>query len=217
MAASKTFLQSTGVVTGNNPVTFSAQNLGAASSDRIIVVGIAAHSTNATTDISSVTIAGVTATLSKVHRNTSSQNRITAVVAASVPTGTSGDIVVTYSAAAARTGIGVWRTTGMDITANDTAGSSANAPTASLTISSDGLGFGMAYTGEGTTTSWTNLTEEWDDQATFTTHTWSGASSSLSGTETRTATFASPLVSSGAFVAYPSASSPTNSGFLAFM
>ena len=87
-----------------NIYTFSDAAIGAATGDREIVVGVLGIGNNRV--LNAVAIGGVTATL---HRNfTSSGNRL-AICSANVPTGTTGDIVVTFNGAVAACSVAVFR------------------------------------------------------------------------------------------------------------
>ena len=72
--------------------TFSAQNLGVASADRRIVVCVRGWADNSTT-VSSATIGGVAAT---IHINQGMNFGSAAIFSAIVPTGATGDIVITW-------------------------------------------------------------------------------------------------------------------------
>jgi len=93
-----TFLQTASDATNLQTYTFSSQNLGAANSKRYIIVAIASRNTRLGTTINSVRIGGVTATISVQSNHDDSPNSSVAGLAvANVPTGTTGDIVVTFS------------------------------------------------------------------------------------------------------------------------
>ena len=92
--------------TDDNPVsnafTFSSHGLGTAASDRKIILGITAlHGSTRT--LSSVTIGGVTATITVQANGSSADHQ--SIVIADVPTGATGDIVVTFSASTTVCGI----------------------------------------------------------------------------------------------------------------
>src|SRR3990167_11105596 len=93
--ASVAFLQVNGSATDLTTYTFSAENLGVAASDRFIVVTITGRSSDGgARTIDTVTIGGVTATINIQIANSGSFNGI---ATAAVPTGTTGDIVITWS------------------------------------------------------------------------------------------------------------------------
>lgn len=157
---------------GGSSNTYSV-NFGTAASSRIIVgcfstiiLGTVAPSGNAT-----ATIAGIAAP--NLVQSSTINGRVTAMFAAVVPTGTSGNIVVTLAGSdkfSTQAGIGVWAIyNGVSATPVEThadsfpvTGSSLNL---SLTSSSAGAGIGFACIGStGTSPSWawTGLTENFD-------------------------------------------------------
>ena len=93
--------------------TFSSQNLGTAAPDRHIIVGVAARKGGSATTISSVTVGGVSATIVDQYSNSDSNSNISGIAIASVPTGTTGDIVVTFGAQMVRAVIAVYRATNL--------------------------------------------------------------------------------------------------------
>jgi hypothetical protein len=140
--------------------TFSGKTLGAAASDRIIVVGT--FSTNAVKTVSAVTIGGVSA--AQVVAATNSGGEQCALWQAAVPTGTTGDIVVTWSGAEVGCGIGVWRIVGATSAAHASSGVSGASPLSS-TLDIPANGVAIAYSGAASsnrTAAWTGLTEGFD-------------------------------------------------------
>ena len=140
--------------------TFSGQALGAAASDRIIVVG--GFSTNAVQTVSSVTIGGVSAT--QVVAATNSGGEQCALWQAAVPSGTTGDIVWTWSGAEVGMGIGVWRIIGATASAHASSGvTGASALSSTLDIPENGVA--IAYSGSASssrTATWSGLSEVFD-------------------------------------------------------
>tara|TARA_R110000796_G_scaffold4849_7_gene18405 strand:- start:6893 stop:8716 length:1824 start_codon:yes stop_codon:yes gene_type:complete len=87
--------------------TYSNCDIGAASSDRIILVSSGTTGGGGSvTDISSVTVGGTTLTEQFLY--VGSDNQCIAFHAGSVTSGTIENIVVTYNSNASRSGIGVW-------------------------------------------------------------------------------------------------------------
>lgn len=204
MAASTTFLQSANNAGNNSTYTFSSQNFGAAAADRYIIVAVHLDFSNQSNSVSSVTIGGVTAT----HLGTQTGNQyLTAFYMALVPTGTSGNVVVTCSTIALAGAIGMWSATGIHSVPAIVKTNNAEDPTATVDIPAGGAVVAAAYSPTNTTTSWTNLTERYD--AVFadgaSNHTITGASDNFaSQTNARaiTADFGSPTTgrSTGVFV-----------------
>lgn len=141
--------------------TFSSQALGTAASDRKIVVG--AFAVNAVKAVSSMTIGGVSASL--VVAKTNSGGEQIELWQAAVPTGTTGDVVVTWAGGQLGCGIGVFRIVGAESAAHDTGGSAAaGAGSDTLDIPANGVAVGVAGTNPNgiPTWTWTGLTEDYD-------------------------------------------------------
>lgn len=156
------FLQTAGDATDLTTYTFSSQNLGATASDRFIICAITGRSSDGSArTLSSATIGGVTATINCQINNSGSMS---AIVAASVPTGTTGDVVLVFSSTMTDANIALYRATGLSsATAIDTGTSSADPGTDTLTIKSGGVLVGIATDDDGThTCTWTGLTENYD-------------------------------------------------------
>jgi hypothetical protein len=142
--------------------TFSAQAIGTAAADRY--VHVFGGGSNDTSAVSSVTIGGVTATINKTQTGTSCT---TFIATALVPTGTTADIVIVWGGAQVRCGIGVWSSTGLtSATALDTAGTTTDAATMTLTNSvSGGFAIAGAWANLATSLTWTGSpspTEDFD-------------------------------------------------------
>lgn len=211
MAATRTFLQTAVSTTSASTYTFSSQNFGTESADRYIVAAAVGRSDDATGTITldSVSIGGEAATLSVNHRNTGGSNITFAAFAiAHVPTGTTGDVVVTFSGAILRCGIALYSATSVDPTPTDTGVSSANDPTTSLDVAAGGIAFATGYTSQASAAdSVAGVTEDYDTIV-------SANSSFVGGSDefatlqtglTVTIDFATPLSSAGVFVSYPEA------------
>lgn len=138
--------------------TFSAQSLGAAASDRKIIVGIGWSSATAQT-LSSVTIGGVTATIIGQIESSGSSSGPSALVIAAVPTGATGDVVVTLSGGVQRLGIGIFRVVGLvSSTAHATATDDtavSGVVTTTLNVPANGIVVAMAGSVDGASWSWT--------------------------------------------------------------
>lgn len=146
-------------------------SFGTEAGGRYIVAAIQSRA-NAARSISSVSIGGVTATELITVNATGSGADIAALYIALVPTGATGDVVVTFSAAMVRAMCSVYRVTGCSPAAADTA-SDTTFSTADLSASIDcpagGAIFAAAEVLMSTGTSsntWTNLTEASDQQST---------------------------------------------------
>lgn len=98
LPAEVAFLQATSNdVTSDTTHTFAGQSIGVAAASRRIIVTIHAEETGAgaSTPITSVTIAGVTATIHITERDAGNGD-ICAIASAAVPTGTTGSIVIVF-------------------------------------------------------------------------------------------------------------------------
>lgn len=177
--------------------TFSGQSIGTADANRIVIVGLVGRTATATLDISSVTIAGVAATLVKKQITTSGTPTAMAVALykAAVPTGTTGDVVVTFNEASLRAAIAVWKLVTATAAETATAASSADPADVSLTIPSGG-GVVVFVAGSASTSyTPTGYTENVDAAigATTTIYT-AGTNTTSSGATTLTADGAAPPV-----------------------
>ena len=121
--------------------------LGGPSAGRTIVVCVVTQSA-----IGTVTIAGVTATKDVEHIGGSSTRA--AVFRATVPTGTTGDVVVPIGASSTRCGVGVYRIGGaVTVASTDTAA-------AALTVAAGDFAVACAYATSASTT-WTGGTRDY--------------------------------------------------------
>lgn len=145
--------------------TFSSQNLGTAASDRCIVVTIGTRDTGATTKtIDSVTIGGVSATIVIQKQYAVTNSTVSGIAIAAVPTGTTGDVVITMSEAMLRMATSIYRVDGVDCTVStDAEGSIVSGPSASLYVPAGGVAVGTgAFSSAGSTVTWSGLTEDTD-------------------------------------------------------
>lgn len=159
------YLDKNANTTTQTTFTFSSQTLGVEASDRYIILGISARKAGITGTISSVTIGGVSATIiNQVANNTGSNNSTVGLAIALVPSGATGDIVVTMSEAFLRCGIAFWRATGLEsATPNDQGTSTATNPTTDLDIgTSGGFAIGLASSATSTSGTLTNIDEDFD-------------------------------------------------------
>lgn len=156
------FLQSAFSNTNASSYTFAAQNLGAAAADRHIIVaavgGLSAHT------VSSITVGGVTATNVASVASTANTIRSTLQIAA-VPTGTTGDVVVTLNTTIHDYAIGLYRATGLASAATDDSGTSGTGDPVSVSgidVQRNGFAIGAGGSSNILSTTWTELTEDFD-------------------------------------------------------
>lgn len=129
--------------------TFANCNLGAADANRMIIVCGNMRSGSVVT-LTSVTVQGIAATIDKEERNTSNALTSSFIAHALVPTGTTGDIVVTWSGVGpVLQGIGTYRVTKYaSATPQVTAGAQrTGAGTMDLTLAAAPRGFQVGVGG----------------------------------------------------------------------
>lgn len=169
--------------------TFSSQSIGTAAANRYVVVGITAYTLSSSTSISSVTIGGVSATQLAQAYSGGVNEDLSALYIAAVPTGTTADVVITFSTAPYRCGIGVYRV--IDLLSSTptntyTASSTSNPLSVSADISAGGVAIavaGMVNSGAAGTYTWAGLTERYDATVGFAA-THSGASADFASAQT---------------------------------
>lgn len=152
-------------VNGLTTYTFTAAAIGSASADRYVAVVVSGHHSAART-ISSVTVAGQATTV-KVSNTTVADDATWAIYLTDAPvtTGTTADIVVTWSAGAFSTGIVQYALTGLQsTTATDSQITDTDAATMNLTVSAGGaaIGGGINKSATDRTFITTGLTENVD-------------------------------------------------------
>lgn len=127
--------------------TSTASTLGAASSDRVVIVALASGTSGANANFSTVTVGGVSATRI-VNTTGGSATRLLEIWFALVPSGTTGNIVVTASGTVQRLAMDWWTITGTTQTtyaarnaANvEIAPSNGSLTTTAITIPPGGVG-----------------------------------------------------------------------------
>jgi len=215
-AVTSDFLQG-GVDTADlTTYTFSAANLGTADAARYIVVCFHQRAAGTPT-LSSASIGGVSATIvAQATLDTGGgASNTTAIVIAAVPTGTTGDIVATWSAGAVRCAYQAYRLVGISsATASDTDTSvAAGDPTVNLDIPAGGWTVGGAISGTGSVAgpvTWTGITED-DDTNLETSCTVTSANGDFATTQTGlalTADYTSPSFSVGVFASWDDEGAP---------
>lgn len=143
--------------------TFSTQSLGSAAADRFIICAVTGRASDGgARTISSVTIGGVSAT---INAQVDTSGTSTGIVCAAVPSGTTGDVVVTWSDTMTDANIALYRCTGLSsATALATATSAADPGVGTVIIKTGGIIIGIATDDDGShTCTWTGLTENYDE------------------------------------------------------
>ena len=174
--ATISFVASSIDTTDLTTVTFTAHAIGAAHKNRKVVVAVTGAVSTRT--VSTLTVAGASAEL--VRRQQSGTTTVE-MWQADVMEGTTGDIVVTWSGAQDRTGIGVWAVYNARRYAHDTQASTVLDPSVSLIVPADGVAIAVNLpNGSGTTSHlWTGLTEQYDQNLEGVSGRQSGASGSF--------------------------------------
>lgn len=175
---------------GTSTQTFTSAAIGTASGDRLVIVGIVIGKDSGTwsaNPVSSMTIGGISAT--QVGSQLLCEGTTTAalaIFAASVPTGTTANIVATLAANGAAD-IVIWNATGLSsTTASDTKSDNATPFTQSLTVPVGGFGIGLAGGESVTSWTWSNMTERSDAASGI--YVASGADTTSTGSISVTAT-----------------------------
>lgn len=184
--------------------TFTAQGIGVATANRVVIVAPSGESTGAQRTLTSVTLDGTPA-VQQVNQTTNdgaNNSIISAIFSLAVSTGATANIVLTFSGTMERAAIGVWATTGLlSATATATAVNSAITSQASLgaslTTQAGGVAVGAVQAninGGGTmgAITWTNMTGNYDVSfdGSNVRHGGSSNATAPGSTQTKTANFA---------------------------
>ena len=144
---------------GKTVYTILGAALGIAAPGRKIGLGVTGGGAAART-VSTLTVAGIVATY--VGRISAGSTTVE-IWEADVPTGTTGDIVITWSGSLSRIGVDVFDiANAAGSTFTDSGLSSANPLSDSLTIPTGGVGIGFAANVNSNGATWANLTEDSD-------------------------------------------------------
>jgi hypothetical protein len=165
--------------------TFSSVSFGEAAGRSLVVVYVSGHDSNSRS-ISSVTIGGVAAT----EVTASSAGIMCGGLYQAYATGTSGDVVVTFSGECDAAGLGVWALYDLQsTTASSSASNAATSSDVSVNVNTLANGFliagGSARTGTTRTYTWTNATERFDT-------TYTGSNSGHTGADFTSTTAETP-------------------------
>lgn len=174
--------------TSQTTYTFSSVSFGTEASDRVTIVGFASRANASGRTINSVTINGVSATYANIGSFTDASNSdFAAIYYADNPTGTTGDVVITFNAAMLRCSLQVFRMVGhlssapYDIAADNT----GDPLDGNVNVVAGGAAIGVVNVqgGGGTGNAWTGLTESVDAVLTGS-HQWSTAFDTFVAAET---------------------------------
>lgn len=155
---------------GGSPITYSALSFGVADVNRVIVVQICNRAGATSALIASVTIGGISATqVSGALADTGGTGLwVSDMWQATVPTGTSGNVVVTYANSSTRSAVDLYRIVTATKTATaavsaQNAATSAGLTSPSITVPVGGVAisiFGSRGPASGTDVTWTNATKD---------------------------------------------------------
>lgn len=149
--------------TNTSSYSFAGCSLGTADSTRKVVVVIKGGDAGLGFTVSSVTVAGVAASLVVGDTSGNSENRVE-IWSAAVPSGTTGTIAVTWSGTKSQCGIGVYAIYGASASAYATGTSSSGTTTthtSSIDIPAEGCVIAVGGCASATAT-WTNADENFD-------------------------------------------------------
>jgi hypothetical protein len=180
------------ILTYNTRVTtlsgqnWTGVNFGTAATGRVIVVGIGGITGAGVPNIAGVTLGGVTATMQARIQSPSTSNGIE-IWTATVNTGTTGDITLSWSSQVNYRVVGVWSVYSANPTpyaTNTSSGDSGSGdPSATISVPAGGCIIGALTAQTSGSISWTNLTEKYQDKLDASS-TYTGASDIFSTTQT---------------------------------
>ena len=157
--ATVTYTDSSASDTDLTTYTFSSLSIGEASTSRHVIVAVLAS--NAAATVSTLTVGGVSASLAK---RATATNGIAEIWIVAVPTGATGNVVVTFNAGSNRASVGVWAAYNLlSATATDSDESNADPGVISIDVQAGGILVAGVYSASGTVSyTWTNITERFD-------------------------------------------------------
>lgn len=216
-SATATYIGGTGSAADSNTYTFSTFAIGPALAGRKIAVAVSGReSGGGGVTLDSATIGGVSATINVQVTNS---GNLQAIIIASVPTGTTADIVVNFSSTMGNADIDVYYVTGVGSnTATDTGTSTANVGTYDLDVVAGGIAIAMMKNDNGShTATWAGVGESYDD-ADAATNDISGGCRSFLATQTNLTVSCTwsgtPTRPVFAVASFAPAAGPTNVGSL---
>lgn len=161
-----TFQTSSNSPTGTNPYTYSGLAIGAAAGSRVVHCLISVRGATVAPTLSSATIGGVAAVVNKLQQDASGAKYSIAIISAAVPTGTTANVVITWSETGDRQYVGVWSSTGLSsTTAHATAASDSDTSPDSVSLATLNGGFGIfgeVGNNNAASMTWANATERFE-------------------------------------------------------
>lgn len=186
--ATVSFTDSDVLVSTGTSFAFPTINIGSATADRIVVVGIGTERSGASAaTISAVDIGGTTAAAVSAGSTVNNGSESAALWAAVVSSGTNVTITVTTANSALACGIGVWAIYDGQTTATDSGSDTdSNPATFALDINAGGVAvaFVVHRANSATTFTTANLTEDFDQVVDTNDIYMTGASAAFASTQT---------------------------------
>jgi hypothetical protein len=150
----------------NTVYTFPGVSFGAAAPNRYIAIAAGSRSGNDSGVITGITIGGVAGTqIANIGNTAGGGSGVSnaAIFLAHVPTGTTGDVVVTHASGAVRCAIAIYRAIGISPVPTDTGTSISSDPSTTLDIAQGGVALAITHNdASGAAATWTGLTEDRD-------------------------------------------------------
>lgn len=160
--------------------TWSGVALGTAAFDRVMIVALG-YAASPMVTLDALEVAGVAGTMMVGQTSGGSGEYRVELWRFAVPSGTSGDIDVTWSGTTLRSGYHLWAMTGANSTPHDT-GNVTNEPLSdTINVPAGGGLVGAALSGGTTSNTWTNLTERSDTTLEGGADAFTGASDTFAG------------------------------------
>lgn len=182
--------------------THASLSLGAAADNRVIIATVGWRGSG-TTSLNAATIGGIPAVIVSNIGVASEANKV-AIISALVPSGTTGDIVLTWNDTCNRSRVVVRRVIGCSYLPFDVSKSTADDPTYDIDVPAGGIAVGVGCALGTTTTTWVGLTED-DDSQPESIITVSSGTEVFASTQTNltvTCNFATSSADTGAFASW---------------
>lgn len=163
VSATVEFVTSLTNTANQSSYTFTSASLGAEGGNRRVLVTVSAGANTGPFNATNVSVAGVSASL-LVSRNATTETVYSAIWLAVVPTGTTGNIVVTFNGTVSRMGIAVYAARNLTSDTPQATNTALQATNISVTGTSAGFVVGQATnnTTSAATYTWAGATEDWD-------------------------------------------------------
>lgn len=195
-SATVTYIGGSGSTADSTSYTYSSVSIGTASSDRlVVVVGSGYGAASAALTLSSVTLDGVAMTVAVKYDSAGTGHPASVIAYKAVPSGTTADIVFTYSPTAGNHYHGVYTITGWSSLVPTTKSDTSNPFEAPLSLPRGGAVIGVANANSSSSTNhtWPSfMTENLDaNQESIHSMGWASYNSRTRETANVTCTFAS--------------------------